>query len=610
MTAATTAPPSALRHVAGLLRPHRRELGIVVLLVLTASVVELLPPLLIRWIVDEHLTLGRSEGLLALAGLYLAASALGQVCGFGYAYLVAMLAQDVLSTLRVRLFGYLQGLPADYFDRTPLGDVISRCTADLDALDTLFTSGVAALIANLFRLITIFAAMVLLSPGLAFAAALTLPVLIAVTRAFQIRIRDAERANRAAIGAMTTHLQEALRGVEVVQAFHREAHFVAHFRGVLLRVLRASNRATLFGSIYPPATAVMTYASIALLLWVGTREGFAGTVSIGTLTAFALLLQRFFGPLTALGDEWQTVQGALSGAERVFAVLAIPAAPRPLSEPPPSSFSGIDCNEVVFGYRTGRPVLHRVSFRVAAGEHVALVGRTGAGKSSIVHLLAGLYAPWQGSVLTAGRDPRSIDEHERRRVIGIVPQSSQIFGGSVIENITLGDERITECHVIDAACASGADAFIRTLPGGYATVLRGSGRGAGVQLSAGQEQLLHLTRALVTAPEVLLFDEATSMLDGSIEAALRAALRTVAQRNGSAVLTVAHRLATARHADRVIVLDAGRIVEVGDPETLVRAGGRFAALLEMEAAGWDWRAESATNDREPISSTLRERSAV
>jgi len=591
MDAANVRQP-LFRDLSDLLRPHRKGLTLVVVLVLVASVVELLPPLMIRWMVDEHLAVGHAEGLLMLACLYLGAVGTGQVLGFGYGYLVAVIAQDMLSALRVRLFAHLQRLPADYFDRTPLGDVISRCTADLDALDTLFTSGVAALVANLFRLITIFVAMVLLSPWLALAATLTLPPLILVTRAFQIRIRDAERSNRAAIGDMTTHLQEALQGLEVIQAFRREQHFVARFRRVLHRLLKASNRATVFASIYPPATAVMTYATIALLLWVGTREGFgAAGLSIGTLTAFALLLQRLFGPLTALGDEWQTVQSALSGAERVFEVLALPSASRPAPTPFQAGMSGIECRGIVFGYGSGQPVLHGVSFHVAAGEHVALVGRTGAGKSSIVHLLAGLYAPWQGKVLVSGLDPYAIDDDLRRRVIGIVPQSCQIFSGTVLENIVLGDDQFAEGDVVEAARLSGADEFIRALPQGYRTLLRGSGRGQGVQLSAGQEQLIHLTRALVSAPQVLLFDEATSMLDGSLDTGLREAVQLISRSRGTAVLTVAHRLSTARHADRVIVLDAGRIVEVGKPDELVSGGGRFAALLEIEAAGWDWRVE-------------------
>ena len=319
--------------LAALVRPRQRILAVIALLVLTGALFELLPPVLIRWIVDDHLAVGKSEGLLVLALLYLGATAFGQGLAFVYGYLAAAVAQDVLSDLRVRLFGHLQRLPASYFDRTPLGDAISRCTADIDTLDTVFTSGVATLVANLVRLVTIAAAMIILSPVLSLAAAVSLPPLIVVTRYFQVRIRDAERASRRAVGEMNTHLQETLRGVEVIQAFRREASFVARFRQVLQRVLQASNRSTIYSSFYPPVTALMTYSAIAFLLWAGTRDAFgAFDISIGTLTAFALLLQRFFTPVTALGDEWQTVQGALSGAERIFEVLALPADEQP---PPP-----------------------------------------------------------------------------------------------------------------------------------------------------------------------------------------------------------------------------------------------------------------------------------
>lgn len=587
------------RQFAELVRAKRRSLMVVALLVLTGALFELLPPVLVRWIVNDHLAVGKSEGLLVLGLLYLGAMALGQGLAFVYGYLAAAVAQGVLSNLRVRLFDHLQRLPASYFDHTPLGDAISRCTADIDTLDTMFTSGVATLVANLFRLLTIAAAMIILSPMLSLAAAVVLPPLVIVTRYFQVRIRDAERASRRAVGEMNTHLQETLRGVEVIQAFKREANFVARFRQVLQRVLQASNRSTIYSSFYPPMTALMTYSAIAFLLWAGTRDavGTLGTggISIGTLVAFALLLQRFFTPVTALGDEWQTVQGALSGAERIFEVLALPADQKPLASPPslqPQQRDGLVCEDVVFGYVPGAPVLHGVSLHVAAGEHVALVGRTGAGKTSMVHLLAGLYEPWQGAVRVAGHNPRALPDEAKRQAFGIVPQAAQLFSGTVLENLTLKDETVAESAVMEAAAISGADAFIRALPNGYRTVLRGSGGGLGVQLSAGQEQLLTLTRALVSRPSVLLFDEATSFVDGASEAALREALRSTVLKSGAAVLTIAHRLATAREAHRVIVIDHGRIVEEGAPADLVARGGRFAALLELEAAGWDWQAEN------------------
>jgi ATP-binding cassette subfamily B protein len=302
-----------------------------------------------------------------------------------------------------------------------------------------------------------------------------------------------------------------------------------------------------------------------------------------------LLLQRFFTPVTALGDEWQTIQSALSGAERVFEVLGLQA-----GDPSPSAArtlqsQGLACEQVDFGYEPGVPVLHAVNLRVAPGEHVALVGRTGAGKTSIVHLLAGMYAPWCGSVRVDGRNPCVLSDEERSTSIGVVPQVAQLFSGTVLENLTLKDERVLQSSVIEAAQISGAERFIRALPDGYHTQLRGTGRGRGMQLSAGQEQLLTLTRALVARPSVLLFDEATSFVDGASEAALREALRNTVLARGTAVLTIAHRLATAREADRVVLIDQGRIVEDGAPADLIARGGRFAALLELEAAGWDWR---------------------
>ncbi len=597
---AATARMGFARQLGELVRTRRQMLATIALLVLIGALFELLPPVLIRWIVDDHLAIGKRDGLLLLALWYLAAMALAQSLAFVYGYLAAAVAQHVLSDLRVRLFDHLQRLPTGYFDHTPLGDAISRCTADIDTLDTMFTSGVATLVANLFRLVTIAAAMIILSPMLALAAALVLPPLIAVTRYFQLRIRNAERASRIAVGEMNTRLQETLRGVEVIQAFRRESGFVARFRQVLARVVQAYNRATLYSSFYPPATALMTYSTIAFLLWAGTREAFVtigavastGTlaISIGTLIAFALLLQRFFTPVTALGDEWQTVQGALSGAERIFEVLSLPVDQPPSVVHDQQRRSGLVCENVVFGYTPGSPVLCGVTLRVAAGEHVALVGRTGAGKTSIIHLLAGLYAPWQGSINVAGHNPRALSDDEKRQVFGIVPQAAQLFSGTVLENLTLTDTTIAESVVREAAVISGADAFIRSLPNGYATLLRGAGGGAGVQLSAGQEQLLTLTRALVSRPAVLLFDEATSFLDGASETALREALRSSVLNRGVAVLTVAHRLSTAREAHRVIVIDHGRIVEQGTSAELVARGGHFAALLELEAAGWDWRA--------------------
>jgi ATP-binding cassette subfamily B protein len=323
---------------------------------------------------------------------------------------------------------------------------------------------------------------------------------------------------------------------------------------------------------------------IALILYTGARNAFSSLhISLGTLTAFVLLFKRFFDPIMSIGEEWQTVQSALSGLERIFEVMDTPCEPDCTTPQPTNKkhSTGIEFNHVTFGYSPKRAVLQDISFQVAEGEHVALIGRTGAGKSSILNLVSGLYAPWDGNIRVAGYDPRQLIEGQRRKVIGVVPQKIQLFSGTILENLTLGDTSIPVDVVQKAAQLTGADGFICSFKQGYETQIGGN-RGQGVRLSVGQRQLLSLTRALVWDPPILLFDEATSAIDSASEAAFRESLRNQAARQGHTILTVAHRLATAREADRLIVLGQGRILEVGTPRELERLKGAYAALLALE----------------------------
>jgi ATP-binding cassette, subfamily B, multidrug efflux pump len=420
-------------------------------------------------------------------------------------------------------------------------------------------------------------------------AVAVVPVVL-VTRSFQVRVRDAERASRQAVGLQNTHLQEMLGGVEVIRALSSEATFIARFRAALHDGLAAYNRATVYAALYIPLMVILTTLAMALVLWLGVGgQGMLASfhLSLGTLTAFVLLLQRFAVPMMTLGNEWQTVQAALAGLERIFQVLALPPeAPTPRSprQHQARPHTAIEMREVFFGYLPNHLVLRGVSLEAQPGEHIVLVGRTGAGKSSILHLLGGLYTPWSGTVRVAGTDPTGLTDEERRCALGVVLQVVQLFRGTVFDNLTLGERSVSRDAVQRAATIAGADAFIQALPQGYDTLL-----GSGLQLSAGQRQLLALARALVWDPAVLLLDEATAAIDSASEAAFRAALQTAVLGCGRTVLTVAHRLATAQEADRVLVMEAGQIVEEGPPEALIRRGGRFAALLELEAAGWDWQ---------------------
>jgi len=604
------------RHLAQLVRPWRSRLLVLGVLVLLAAVLELVPPLVLRHVIDVDLRGHRTAGLLGAGALYLAASIAVSALGSVYGYLAATVAQRSLAGLRARLFTHLLALPTSYHDRTPVGDSISRATADIETIDELFSSSVATLLGELVRLVTVAVAMIVLSPVLAAAAALVIPPLALLTSVLRRRVRDAERSTRTAVGAVNTRLAEDLSGVEVIRAFGRQAAFTDRFRLALQQWLRAGNRSVLFNAFYAPALGVLAAAATAMLLWLGGRNTFGVIgVSVGTLTAFVLLFARFFTPLVSLGDQWQSVQSALAGAERIFSVLDLPtdlasrpatttaspattASPGTTASPATTANSAaaaaqgspaVQVRHVSFGYLPGQPVLHDVSLTVQPGEHVAVVGRTGAGKSSILSLLSGLRSPWSGQVQLLGHDPRGLDDTARRTLLGFVPQAVGLFSGTVTDNITLGDTTLDLEQVQRAACVAGAEDFIGSLPDGYTTVLSDSGRGNGVQLSAGQRQLLALTRALVTTPAVLLLDEATAVIDGATDARFRAALHDRVLPTGTAVLTVAHRLTTARDADRVLVLHAGRIIEQGPPAQLLAIGGRFADLIALEQAGWDWQ---------------------
>jgi len=570
--------------------------------VLLSQTFAVVPPLLMQRIIDDHLTTGVSNGLFSLALLYLGATAAAAGIDFAVTYLTAFVAQNALRDLRVRLFDHLERLPLSYYDRTPVGDAISRCTADVDTVDTLFSTGVASLITRMVQLATSFVAMAVLSPRLSLLALFVLPALVKVTRFFQVHIRGAERERRQAISLVNVYLQETLSGVEVVRAFAREESFVARFRRALRGTVVAYAHALSYNVFYSPMLTVLVALCVAGLLWVGTGGvSQSWGLTMGTLIAFVLLFQRFFEPVRNLGEDWQTVQSALSGVERVIQVLQMPIEkPAPaqtiVAEPgTPSDDTLVEMHDVVFGYAPERPVLHKIRLAVRAGEHIALVGRTGAGKSSIVRLLGGLYEPWAGRIRVAGLNPRSLSEEERRRTISVVPQTVQLFSGTVWDNLTMGDTAVPREAVERAARMTSVDHFASVLPQGYDTLLSGVGRGEGVQLSGGQLQLLSLARALVWDPTVLLLDEATAAIDSASEAEFRAALRTAIESDGGrqrAVVTIAHRLSTAREADRVVVIENGRIIEEGPPSDLIHRGGRFAAMVELENAGWDWRASA------------------
>ena len=599
------ARPRFWAQVAQLVRPWRRQLALVVACVVGAALAGVVPPLVIRHVVNGNLVPRHAAGLLPAGLVYVGAVATVAALGYAYSYAAAVVAQRAIAALRVRLFAHLARLPISYLDRTPLGDTISRATSDVETIDTLFTDGIATLIGQLASLVAVAIAMVAISPVLSTVSLVVVPPLALASRWLQVRVRDAERQTRVAIGGLNTQLSETVGGSETIRAFSRAATFVARFRAGLRRVLVAQEASVRYNAFFTPVTALLSASAIAALLWVGAGGLFrAAGVNLGTLVAFVLLFQGFFAPIVALGDQWNAVQAAIAGAERVFEVLNLPPEAPAEGSPAGRHTAGVVLTGVSFGYDPAHLVLRDVSLAVLPGEQVAVVGRTGAGKSTLLALLAGLHQPSAGQIRLAGRRPRDIPERERRRVVGVVPQQVQLFSGTLRDNLTLGDEAISDEAISGVTSLTGLEQLVTALPDGLDTVLAGSGRGDGVVLSAGQRQLVALARALVAEPEVLLLDEATAAIDAESDAAFRSALTRTAWAQGCAVITVAHRISTARDADRVVVMHAGRIAEQGAPADLVTAGGRFAALAALDEAGWDWSGGHAPDSAGDPSTTV------
>lgn len=575
----------------GLLLPYRGRFALVGVGVLLAAALDVVGPLAIRQLVDENLVPRRLSGVSTIAAVYLTALAAGQIVTAVYTYVAATVAQRALADLRGRLFAHLLALPAAHHDQESTGDGVARTTADVDAMDGLFSSSAAALLGETVRLVSVAIALVTLSPFLTGVAALAIPPVVLLTIHLRRRIRDAERTGRQAVGTVTATLRDHLVGIDVIRAYAREQDFADRFRSKMMQWLNASNRSTRYNSVYAPTLAVLSAATTAILVWWGGHGAAdAVGVSIGTLTAFVLLFTKFLAPLINLGDEWQTVQAALAAAERVFGTLglAIPERParRASTRRPRSTRPRVELRDVSFGYQADHTVLRNITFNVGAGEHVCVIGRSGAGKTTMVALVAGLYRPAAGHVRLAGHEPTRLSDLDRQSLLGFVPQTPQLFAGTIYQNLTWADPGIDPNDVARAIRTIGADSLVAALPEGVHTRIDGGGHGDGIRLSDGQRQLIALGRALIRRPPVLLLDEATSTVDAATDAAFRSALREESQTHGTAVLTITHRLSTARDADRVLVLANGTLVEQGSPTELAATGGHFSALKALEDSRW------------------------
>jgi ATP-binding cassette subfamily B protein len=573
-----------MRRLVRFVAPYRGLLGLSALLLLCARGADIVQPYLLKLAIDGPIARGSLGGLARISLLYIAALAAEFLLSYAQLYVLNVAGQRVMLDMRLAIFGHVQRLPVRYFDRNPVGRIFTRVTSDVENLHEMLTSGVVAVFGDLVMAGGVLVAMLALDVRLSLVTFAILPVLALASTLYRRHARAAYREVRAKQAVLNATLQENLSGMRIVQLFAREAESFRRFDAINRQHRAANLRALHTYALFYPAVEVIASMAIALILWYGGGGVLAGALSLGGLVAFLEYARRFFDPIKDLSEKYNIMQAAMASSERIFQLLDTPPEPAGGGDggaPAPRLRGAVEFRNVWFGYEPGEPVLRDVSFSVRPGERVALVGATGAGKTSVVNLLTRFYEVDRGQVLVDGRDVREYAPEQLRRRIGVVFQEPFLFSDSVAGNIRVGREDIDEEAARAAAGLVGADLFIGHLPRGVHEPV--AERGA--SLSVGQRQLLSFARALAYDPDILILDEATSSIDAESEHLLQEGVATLAQ-NRTAII-VAHRLATVRHVDRILVFHRGELREAGAHDELLAAGGIYARLYRLQADGFN-----------------------
>ena len=562
-------------------RPHHRLIAAAGVLFPLIAAFELVQPFLVKIAIDDHILRADWAGLTGVAALFLAALAVLAILRAVESYLMNLTGQRVMHDLRATIFRHLLRLDAAFYDRYAVGRLMTRVLNDVEAVNEAFTSGLFAVIGDIVTLVAVVGAMLWLDWRLALVTFSLVPVLAAVAAWFRVRARDAYREVRRRLARLNAFLQESIQGMAVIQLFAREAHEHQTFRRLNADYRRMLFRSTIWEASLYASVEALGSAALAVLLWYGARQIAAEALTFGTLVAFIQYTTRFFLPIRDLGAKYTVMQAAMASAERIFELLdVVPAvqAPPATSRPAPTNAAAVEFSSVWFAYEDERWVLRDCRFAVQRGEHVAIVGATGEGKTTCARLLNRFYDVARGRVLIEGMDVREWDLAALRRHVGIIFQDTVLFTGSVESNLQLGlDGRVTRPDLDRAIDAAHCRRLVETLPRGLGEELLERG----ANLSHGQRQLLAIARALVYNPAVLVLDEATSSVDPESEALIRRALARLVE--GRTTITIAHRLSTVQSADRILVLHRGRVHEEGRHADLLRAGGLYARLWEISA---------------------------
>ncbi len=566
-----------MRRLLGYLKPYKWSVLLALILLLISSGFYLVGPHLIKIAIDKYIMTKNVSGLSFIASIYLLMLVFGFSLKFLHIYIMQMIGQKVMYDIRMEIFTNVQKLSVSFFDKNPVGRIITRITTDVDALNELFASGVVTIFGDIFTLLGIVGFLLYYNPSLALITFSVVPILFFSAFLFKIKVRKSYRDIRVRIARINSFLQENITGMKIVQIFNREKKNFDKFDKLNKDHLDAYIKTIFYYAVFFPAVEIISSIAIALIVWFGGINVLNGSLTLGALVAFINYAQRFYQPIQDLTEKYNTLQDAMAASERIFKLLDtetfVPETAKPIEV---HELKGdIEFKDVWFAYNEDY-VLKDISFKVEQGESVAFVGATGAGKTTIINLLSRFYEPNKGTILVDGINIKNISEKNLRKNIGVVLQDVFLFSGDIAYNISLGDEDIDFEKVRSAAIEVNIENFIKRFPNGYKEDIRERGG----LLSFGQRQLLAFARALVYDPKILVLDEATSNIDTETELLIQKAVKKLMKNRTSII--IAHRLSTIQNVDKIIVIHKGRIREMGTHQELLALKGIYYKLYLLQ----------------------------